>query len=138
MAHRGRRYPVHFRRDYNQGGNIAAPWVLAENYHVPLFSIYPFPPAPVGTDFVCPGQPVSGVSDPTWLSDPVANSGHLWQLRITVYFSALPDSILRSRLELSRLDVGLVLQWRNGEGSYSNPFDNGITGGVEEYRNAAV
>src|SRR6476619_3563545 len=113
MAHRGRLYPVNFRRDFNQGSDVSNTRSLAHDYQITLDSNtsrgYPVD----GQSFVCSPTVSPDVRDLRWLSD-VRHLGNFdWQLSIRARLIDVPDTRLQSFMELARLDVGPVARWQS-------------------------
>lgn len=121
MAHRGRFFPVHFRRDFNRDTNAGAFTALAQAYNVVLNSGVVPGYLVDGERFRC--QEIAGPDPATlaWLS-PARDIGiWFWQLRIHVSFWTLPDTQLRSTWFLER-DAIVVSSWRPIPTSYDDPI----------------
>lgn len=121
MAHRGRLYPVHFRRDFNRNCSIAGTAGFAKAYAVTLHS-GTLPAYIVDNErFEC--VEVAGPDNATiqWLSPARTIGINFWQLRILVSFWQLPDSQLQSTWILER-DAIVVSKWRPVPFSYDEPL----------------
>lgn len=127
MAHRGKFFPVNFRRDFNANCDIRSTTALAQAYTIELHS---------GTS---PGYAVDGsvfVLNPTdqpspdaleWLSGVSVIAGHEYQLRLFVQIVQTVDVLLRATWRLSKDDF-VVSQWRGVDSSRFDPLAKGTIG----------
>lgn len=124
MAHRGKYFPVNFRRDFNANCDIRSTTALAQAYTTTLHS---------GTS---PGYDVDGAvfvlnpADPPgpdaleWLSGVSVIADHEWQLRLFVQIIRTVDVLLRATWRLSKDDF-VVSQWRGVDSSRFDPLERG-------------
>lgn len=126
MAHRGKYYPVNFRRDFNHNANIASTSALPECWRNDIRDFDP-PQAPAGHTFIaCPDPALPGMPVLGWISDWATVAGHEWRVRLQCDFPSLPDTLLRGRLFMDRRDVGLVAIWKRGDPDYFDAFNFNI------------
>lgn len=111
MAHRGRTYPNHFRRDFNTFCNAGVPQRYAKGYTIKLDSGYRPPYLVDGEEFHL--QEIAGPDPATiaWLSPARAIGIWFWQVRCHVSFFNLPTDDRRPTWFLER-DAILVSSWR--------------------------
>lgn len=124
MAHKGRLYPVHFRRDFNFQCDVSSLRVLPKVWTNTLSSGEFVPYIIDGRTFVC--QEVAGPDDHTiaWLSPAAMYGIWLWQLRLHVSFWQLPDSDLQATWILQR-DAIDVARWRGVQSDRYDPVNPG-------------
>ncbi|SRR5580765_1957753 len=124
MAHIGRFFPVHFRRDFNADGNIKNTGALAKGYTIELRSGAAPPYLVDGHtfDMLDIGSPDDHTVE--WLSPAQFLGIWLWQVRLHVSWHKLPDSILQATWYLER-DAILVSSWRGVHESRENPLAGG-------------
>jgi hypothetical protein len=122
MAHKGRLYPVAFRRDFNFHCDIRSTTTLPLHWRATLHS-FVVPPYPIdGSIFVCGGDVFIPPDKLRWQSAVQPVGGFDWRLTAILQFVQLPDTILKSHWELERLDKGLVAAWETSPPDYFNPF----------------
>lgn len=121
MAHRGRFFPVHFRRDFNRDTNAGLFTSFAQAYNVVLNS-------GVVPGYIVDGerfrvQEIAGPNPSTiaWLSPSRTIGIWDWQLRLLVSFWQLPDTQLQPTWILYR-DAIMVSSWRPILFSYNDPI----------------
>lgn len=123
MAHRGRLFPVNFRRDFNQGGDISNVNAIAESYRIVIHT------------GVVPAQPIDGtvwIVTPTamenpvylkWLSERRLFQGFHLQLSVFCGFPNNPDTVLQAQFRFDTTERGRAAEWNLGfPGSYTAPF----------------
>jgi hypothetical protein len=122
MAHKGRHYPVAFRRDFNYRSDVSSTTAFPRHWTVVLHSgavpVYPID----GATFVCGGDMFVAPDELRWESPVQHVAGFNWQLTALLQFFQLPDSILTAHWQLQRLDKGLVSSWVTSPPDYFNPF----------------
>lgn len=124
MAHRGRTYPNHFRRDFNYFCDVSNPTHYAKAYTIKLDSNV-VPPYIVDGQFFTLVE-VAG-PDPTriaWLSNARTIGIWLWQLRCDVQFFNLPTDERRPTWVLER-DAIKVSSWRGNFDLQTNAVSGG-------------
>jgi len=122
MAHRGKHYPVDFRRDFNLNGDISVPSPNPHRWRVTIHSGV-IPPYPVdGAVFIC--VPVGFVPPDqyTWISPKQVIGGLHYFVRVLHNFFFLPDTIRNGSFQLETDERALVAAWRNNHGSRTEPF----------------
>lgn len=123
MAHRGRFYPVHFRRDFNANCDIRSISAFAKKYAIRLHSGTSPGYVVDGEQFIL--QEIAGPDASTiaWLSPSRTIGIWDWQLRLLVSFPHLPDALLQATWFLYR-DVIVVSSWRPIEFDRFNPLES--------------
>lgn len=121
MAHRGRLYPVAFRRDFNFQCNVQSTTAFPKVWDVVLHSGVAPGYIVDGERFIC--QEIIGPNPATitWLSPARTIGIWFWQLRVNLSFWALPDSDLQSTWILQR-DAIDVSRWRRIHSDRFNPI----------------
>jgi len=122
MAHRGRPYPVDFRRDYNQNCDVSIPRPNAARYRVVIHSgVVPTYPID-GTVFVPERAVYIPVNLLKWTSARVTVGGFQWWVEIDQIFPFLPDTKRTALLTLFRSDRSNVASWAYRAPSYDDPL----------------
>jgi hypothetical protein len=122
MAHRGRHFPVNFRRDFNQNCDISNVNAAAETYRVVVHSGV-LPPYPIdGTVFICTPTVSPASAELRWLSELKFVGGFNWQLLGILIFPFVPDTKLSFSWTMLRIGRGSVAQWFYHSPSYNDPF----------------
>jgi hypothetical protein len=124
MAHRGRLYPVHFRRDFNHNADIRSTTTLAATYVTTLKSGLVPPTIVDGHTFRL--QDIAGPDDATvaWLS-PLQHIGLWdWQCRLWVRIVRTVDVLLEATWFLER-DGILASSWRGVAADRFDPLASG-------------
>ncbi len=123
MAHRGKFFPVNFRRDFNANCDIRSTTALAQAYSVDLHSGVE-PPYPVdGTHWIVRSIDQPNPSTVAWLSDLSDISGQTYQLRLWVEIIEPVGCILRVTWFLFKNDF-LASSWRPNAGDRFDPFQS--------------
>lgn len=122
MAHRGRPYPVAFRRDFNQYSNIANGHAFPLKWHVVVHSgvvpVYPLD----GSVWVC-GPDVYIPDGLLQWSAPVQHiAGVDYQLRVQLLYTNLPDSLLVAHFLFVTNPTGYGFYWIPREPVRDDPF----------------
>jgi hypothetical protein len=122
MAHRGRRYPVHFRRDWNQNGDISNAFAIAENYRLVLH-LGPGVGGPLeGAVFVLTGTTMPNTATLQWRSENRRLGTFDYFVIQQSVFGNLPDTILESFGDLYTVQRGHAAGWRFCANSRLEPF----------------
>jgi hypothetical protein len=124
MAHRGKYFPVHPRRDFNANCDIRNVHAIANKYDITLHSGL-VPPTPLdGLTFRL--NPMSQPDEATlaWGITDALIAGHLWSIRLRIVFNKLPDSLLQTTFFLFEYEF-LATSWRNVPESRDFPLDPG-------------
>lgn len=123
MAHRGRLYPVHFRRDFNPNTSAKTPGAWPKGWRTTLHSGVAPPYIVDGHTFDL--QEIAGpnVSTIAWLSPAVMLGLWLWQVRFHISFWQLPDTPTQPTWFLER-DAIVVSSWRGIHSSRSNEISS--------------
>lgn len=124
MAHRGRFFPVNFRRDFNANCDISSTTALAQAYTIELHSGTVPPYAVDGAVFVLNPTDPPSADALEWLSDVSVIAGHEYQLRLFVQIVQTVDVLLRATWRLSKDDF-VVSQWRGVDKSRVDPLERG-------------
>jgi len=124
MAHRGRLYPVAFRRDFNYNSDISNVSTLAREYLITLKSGVIPPYVVDGATFHLTPLPQPDAATLAWGQTDVDIGDFLWSIRLRVDFPELPDSWLRATWFLFKFEF-LVSSWRGVPKSRDNPLDAG-------------
>jgi hypothetical protein len=122
MAHRGRRYPVHFRRDWNQNSDISNPFVLAESYRLVLHTGPSGSSILDGAVFVLTPTTTFSIAVLQWLSSNRHLGGFDYYVIQQSVFGNLPDTILESFADLYTVQRGHAAGWRFCANSRTEPF----------------
>lgn len=125
MAHRGRTYPNHFRRDFNTFCDVSNPNRYAQSYNCTLNSRATPPYIVDGQRFECLEVAGPSPTDIQWLSVARTIGIWLWQLRCIVSFFNLPTAERRPTWILQR-DAIDVARWRGD----IDPQSNFVGGGA--------
>lgn len=124
MAHRGKYWPVHFRRDFNWNCDIRSLTAFPRDWTI-IFNSHTSPGYLIdGERFILTEIEGPNPSTIAWLSASRTIGIWDWQVRLFVRFINLPDSVLQSEWILYR-DVIIVARWRR---IFSDRFDP-VTGG---------
>ena len=128
MAHRGRRYPVAFRRDWNQKSDISNPAAHALHWRVTVRSGVSPPYGVDGSVFVCGPDVYVSPNELRWQSPVQHVSGFDWRLTVFATYPFIPDTKLTGQWQLERMDRGRVAFWVNHSPSYLDPwsFESGF------------
>lgn len=122
MAHRGRFYPVAFRRDFNARCDISSTTALADSYEITLHSGVIPPYGVEGFLFFLDQLPMPDNHTLAWGCTDVEVADELWSIRLRVEFSELPDTILLGTYYLFRSGF-LCSSWRPvPDGDRFNPL----------------
>lgn len=122
MAHKGRKYPVDFRRDWNRNADISITSPNPDRWHVVLHSGVT-PPYPIdGSVFVCLPVGFTPPDEIVWRSAVQSIGGFQWWLDAHDQFIALPDANRVALWQLHRLDKDLVAAWHPRLPDRSDPW----------------
>jgi len=122
MAHRGRSYPVDFRRDFNFNGDVSVASPNPDRWRIVIHSGVT-PPYPVdGAVFTCVPAGFVPPDQYTWLSPQQLISGLHYFVRVLHNFPALPDTIRRGTFQLETAERALVAAWDNRLNSRTEPY----------------
>lgn len=124
MAHRGKYYPVAFRRDFNFNCDIRSTTALADSYEITLHSGVTPPYGVEGFLFFLSTLPMPDERTLAWGCTDVEVDDELWSIRLRVEFSALPEAWLTATWFLFRSGF-LCSSWRGVPRSRENPLDAG-------------
>jgi len=143
MAHRGKVYPVVFRRDFNLNVNTFQRG-LARRYSCKFPPITFNPPNNlVGLQMFADESTVSPADTLHWSGGPFANGGQVFHLELTCRVDRATSTALRL-LTVSELSLGNVYIWRYGldpatdHGSMFQPPSNLVFYSPAFFTNAPV
>jgi len=121
MAHRGKFYPVAFRRDFNFNCDIRSISTLADSYEITLHSGVAPAYGVEGFLFFLSQLPQPDERTLAWGCTDIEVDDELWSLRLRVEFLNPPECILRSTWFLFR-SAFLASSWRGNAGDRFDPL----------------
>jgi len=122
MAHKGKEYLLHFRRDFNLNVHTYR-YGIADAYILQVLSNDVANPPPfIGQFVTCPRVAMPDLLTLRWLSDVQRSGGHTWRFRIELAITQPAPAMELVTFYLDRSDVPGATVWVINKPDTSDPF----------------